>query len=41
MHHPDIAKRWSKEYPQSDKGLPYHVAANEAVKSYKENKNGK
>jgi hypothetical protein len=23
MHHPEIAKRWSKEFPHQ-KGLPYH-----------------
>ena len=33
--HPEIAKRWSKEHPESNKGLPYHKAANEAVKRAK------
>lgn len=24
MKHPEIARRWAKEYPESNKGLPYH-----------------
>lgn len=25
MKHPEIAKKWSHEYPESNKGLPSHV----------------
>ena len=32
--HPEIAKRWAEKYGVK-KDLPYHVAANEAVKRMK------
>lgn len=35
--HPEIAKKWADKYGVS-KNLPYHKAANEAVKRQKEKK---
>lgn len=37
VHEPEVAKKWMHKYG-TPKDLPYHVAANEAVKRHKEKK---